>query len=284
LAGATLLALGIIYQLSVNAHVAIGKISRNIEVVKYGCLEDKLVGKAIVINREEPVLAQTEGRFENMVKENEKVSKGALLGYFTDAQGKTPLQAQLSGIFVSHPDGLEEIFSAMSLQEVTPEIFAYKISPTTAEQPIETGQAIFKIVDSLQPTRLLMQFPLTKVDFEVQDQQSVKILLAGKDLGKAVVTGIKQDSENLFIELECSCFQEELLSQRYVELEVVFNSYSGYLIPDKAIVESEGKKGIYCSNGEDITFKPVKIIKTKDDIVVVEGLNKNDLLVNNPPN
>ena len=284
LAAVALLALGIMYQLTVNAHAAISRIVRDIELVEYGCLEDKLVGRAIVINHEEMVLAQNEGRFENMVKEGEKVSKGALLGYYVDAQGKSALRAQLSGIYVSQTDGLEETFRTMSLQEVTSEVFNYKTSRAAGDRPIAAGQAIYKIVDSLQVTRLLIQFPGDKADFEISDQQTAKVLLAGKDLGKAVVTAIKQDSENIFVIMDCSSFREELLGQRYVELEVVFNSYSGYLIPEKALVEREGKKGIYCSNGEDITFKPVKIIKIKDDIVVVEGLNINDLLVKNPPN
>lgn len=281
--GAAIVVIGILYQFGINARSAISGISRDIEVVQYGCLENKLVGKAIVINREELVLAQTQGRFENMVKDKEKVSKGSLLGYFVDAQGKNPLRAQLSGIFINRTDGLEERFRTMSLQEVTPEVFSYKTSSVAVDRSIETGQALFKIVDSLQPTRLLMQFPLDKADFEVRDRQSVKILLSGKELGNALVAGMKQDSENLFIMFECSSFEEELLSQRYVELEVLFDSYSGYIIPAKALVESEGKKGIYCSNGEDINFKAVKIITAKDDIVVVEGLNKNDLLVKNPP-
>ncbi|MCX5780972.1 MAG: hypothetical protein NTV45_09175 [Firmicutes bacterium] len=284
LAGVILLAMGIIYQLALNANSVVSRLYRNIAVVEYGSLEDMLVGKAVVINQEVLVMAPTEGRFENMVKEKEKVSKGALLGYYIDSQSKIPLRAQLSGIFVSSTDGLEDLFRTMSLADVNPEVFAHrKNTPVAAAGPIQTGQAIFKIVDCLQPTRLLVQLPLDKVDFVVRDQQSVKILLNGKDLGKATISGMKQEAENLYLVLECGSFKEELLNQRYVDVQIIFNSYSGYLIPEKAIVESGGKKGIYCSNGEDITFKPVKIIATKGKTVVVEGLNVNDMLVNNPP-
>lgn len=283
LLGLCVLALGIIYRLSVNTISTISRFSRDIKVVEYGTMEDRASGKAIVLNKENVVLAEDAGHFENMVKGQEKISKGILLGYFITAQGQIPVRAQESGTFVRQTDGLEEVFRNIALQAVTPEIFKYKTTQVKEDQPVVAGQPLFKIVDSLEPTRLLVHFPQNDINFNVQPQQQVKIFLGGKELGKAVIVDMKQDFGELLLVVKFSSFQEQLLHQRFVEVEVVFDSCSGYLIPEKALVENDGKKGIYCSNGEDISFRPVKIIKMKDDIYLVEGLKQNDMIVTNPP-
>ena len=278
-----ILALGIIYRFSVNTISTISKLSRDIKVVEYGSMEDKANGKAIVLNKENVVLAQSNGHFENMVKEQEKISKGALLGYFVNAQGQIPIRAQESGTFIRKIDGLEQVFQNIDLQTVTPEIYKYKTTQVKEDQPVIAGQPVFKIVDGLVPTRLLVHFPQNSINFDVKLGQQVKILMGGKELGNAIITNMRQDSGELLLIAEFKGFRDELLQQRFVDVDVVFDSRSGYLIPEKALVESYGKKGIYCSNGEDISFKPVTIVKTKDNICLVEGLKQNDMIVTNPP-
>lgn len=279
-----LLTLGFLYQLGLNTYSTVAKLNWDIRVAEYGHIEDKLLGKAIVLNKEELTSAQFEGRFENLVKEREKTRKGSLLGYYISSRGQTPLRAPISGIFMRRTDGLEEVFREINLQAVSPEIFQYKTSSVAEDKPIQAGQAVYKIVNNLEPTCLLVHFPLDDIDFDIVAKQQVTVMLAGKDLGKATIKDIKKDFGEMLMILELSGFREELLNQRYVEVDLVFDSCSGYLIPKKALVERDGKKGVYCTKDEDITFKPVEIIKVKADKAVVEGLNKNDLLVINPRN
>jgi putative membrane fusion protein len=217
-----------------------------------------------------------------MVKENERIPKGALLGYFINPQGQAPMRTQLSGIFTRQTDGLEQIFQEVDFQTATPEIFKYKTKQVSQDISVVAGQAIYKIVDSLQPTRLLIHFSQNDIDFDIKANQNVNIIMGGKDLGKAEIVEIKNDSGEMLLMVEFTSFCEELLNQRFIEVEVVFDSHSGCLIAEKALVEKEGKKGVYCLNGEDIVFKPVTVIKEKDNKIIVEGLNRNDMLLNNP--
>jgi len=283
LSGLALLILGFIYQVGQNTYAAIVKLNRDIKVADYGQMEDKLSGAAIVLNKEELASAEFEGRFENMVKDRERTSKGTLLGYYVSSRGQAPLRAPVSGIFTRRTDGLEEVFREINLQTVSPEIFEYQTSTVAEDKPIQAGQAVYKIVNNLAPTRLLVHFPLDKIDFDIVAKQQVNVISAEKDLGKATVKDMKTDFGEMLMILEFNGFREELLNQRYIGVDVVFDSKSGYLVPEKALVEREGKKGIYCTKDEDITFKPVQIIKIKEGKAVVEGLNKNDLLVLNPP-
>ncbi|MEA4927015.1 MAG: HlyD family efflux transporter periplasmic adaptor subunit [Syntrophomonadaceae bacterium] len=283
LLGLAVLVLGMLYRLGTGAVSALSRLHRNVEVARFGTLEDKLTGPAIVINKENVVPATADGHFDNMVKEQEKISKGILLGYLVTSQSQVPLRAQESGTFMRQIDGLEDVMQNIDLQSVTPEVFKYKPTPVKADQAAVAGQPLYKIVDSLEPNQLLLHFPLKDVDFEVEPQQQVKIRWGGRELENAVITDMKQDFGELLLMIRFKGFQEELLAQRFIEVEAVFNSYSGYMIPEKALVGSGGEKGIYCSNGEDISFKPVKILKTKDDICIVEGLQQNEMYVTNPP-
>jgi len=277
------ISLAFIYQIGVYTMSFYNKISRDVRVVEYGRLEDKQAAKAILLNKEETVTAQYDGRFENMVKDREKTSKGSLLGYYISSQGQTPVSAQASGIFSLKTDGLETVLGNLNLPVVGPEVFQYQAIPPREGELIAAGQAVYKVVDNLLPTRLLAHYPLGANNNDLKLKQQVKVVMAGKDLGKATITDLKTDFGEQLIMLELNGFREDLLNQRYVDVELVFGSYPGYIVPATALVEKEGKKGVFCTQDESNIFKAVEIVKIKDDKAVVEGLNKNDLLVINPP-
>ncbi len=275
--------LGVVYRLGSQAVITFHKMSRDIEVVKYATIEDILEGQAAVLNKEDLFVAKSQGRFENLVKDKEKVSKGTLLGYFVDAQGQTAVRSSQAGIFVRNTDGLEEVFGNINLDAVTPEVFQYKPTPVFVEKPIQSGQPVYKIIDSLVPTRLLITMPMKDIDFIVESDQRVKVLHNEQELDHGSIAEMKQEGNDLIMLVQLDNFNDSLLTQRYINVEVVFDSQTGFLVPDKAIVEKEGKKGVYCSIGELTKFKPVEILKKRDGTVLVEGLDKNDFIVTNPP-
>jgi putative membrane fusion protein len=276
------LCLGLIYNLGQNAYSVITILNRDIKQAEYGYIEDKLFGQAVVINKEEVTSAQYPGRFENMVKDKEKTSKGRLLGYYISSRGQTALLAPISGIFIRQTDGLEEVFKDINLQAVTPEVFKYQTRTTAEDKPIQAGQTLYKITNNLEPTRLLFHSPLERVDFNINVNQKVNVILDGKDLGKATIKEMKQDFNEVLMILEFRDFQEELLNQRFVDIELIFDYRAGYLVPEKALVELDGKKGIYCADGENLTFKAIDVIKLKDGKAIVAGLNDKDMMLLNP--
>ncbi len=280
---AALLLSWVAYRLGISGMEAVTKLGRDVRLVKYGTIEDKLSGPAIILNKEKVILAQQEGHFENMVTDNTKVSKGTLLGHYVNSRGKASLRAAESGIFVRYPDGLEEVFNTIDLAAVTPEVFDYKTTRLAADQSVQPGQPIFKIVDSLVPTRLLVRFPQDEVEFDLTAGQKVQVFLDGQELDNASIMEMKQDFGELIMLLQLNSCPQILINQRYVKVEVVFDSETGFLIPPPALVEKDGEKGVYCIIGEFTRFKPVQIIKTKDDVVIVEGLDKNDFILANPP-
>lgn len=279
----TFAALGLIYRIGCQAVTSLQKMGQDIKIVEYGTLEDKLTAQAVVLNQEELFPAKEAGRFENLVKEGEKVGKGTLLGYFITNETKSSVRASKAGIFIRATDGLEEVFEKVNLAEVTPEVFKYK--PTTAflEKPVQAGQSIYKIVDSLVPTRLLISVPMKDLDFTIQPDQKVVVIDENMAEKKGSIVEMKQEGNDLMMLVQLNGFNENTVNKRFVQVDIVFDRETGFLIPDKAIVEKDGQKGVFCSIGEFTKFKTIEIVKQKGDVVLVDGLDKNDFIVTNPP-
>ena len=274
--------LGIGYRIGCQTMVAINDWNQEIEVVGYGTLEERVSAEAVVLNQEQIFLAREAGRFENLVKEKEKVGKGTLLGYFITNEGKSALRAPQAGIFVRGTDGLEEIFTHIDLAAVTPEVFQYKPAPAFLDKPVQTGQPIYKIIDSLVATRLLLSVPAAKLEAAVQPGDKVDILYEGQSWGPGRVAEMKQEAGDVMLLVQLDHFSDQTINKRFVKVEMVLDTHTGFLVPAEAIIEKDWEKGVYCAVGSSTKFKPVEIIKQKNDTVLVRGLDKNDFIVTNP--
>ncbi|CFX57331.1 Uncharacterized [Syntrophomonas zehnderi OL-4] len=273
---------GLIYKTGQNISVWYGRKQLDTTVPIYGCLEDKLKGQGLVLRSEITVKAPTVGRFENAVAERDKVARSTLVGYYLNSGRKTALYAPTAGIYTRRVDGLEAALSDIKLASVGPEVFKYQplLPPNTDE--IKAGQGVFKIVNNLIPSLILAHFPVSDPDLTINKQQKVKLLVKDKSLGFFQVADYKRDNDEIFLLLESDDFLEELLDSRLLEVEMVYNSSDGYLVPQKSLVKRGQEKGIYCTKGENIIFKTVKVLDQKDDIAVIEGIEANDIIVVNP--
>lgn len=279
---AVAIALGILYRIGSQALIAFDKMNRQIQMVEYGTMEERLAAQAAVLNHEEIFLAREAGRFENMAKDKEKVGKGTLLGYFITNEGKSIVRAAEAGVFVRTTDGLEEVFANLDLAGVTSEVFQYKPTPTFLEKPVQIGQPIYKIVDGLMPTRLLLKMSADASEIEIQPGQKLAIVGEGEDWGRGWVVELQKESGDLMMMVQLDSFCEKSINKRFIKVDAVLDSRTGFLVPAQAIVARDGKQGVYCAVGKFTEFKPVEIIKQKDDIVLVDGLDKNDFIVTNP--
>ncbi len=279
------LLIGLIYQIGQKTYAAINKIKQGIEPVRWGCIEDTVSTRAIVINNEVALTAEYEGHFENLVKDQEKVSKGTVLGYLVAYNQKKAVNAPIAGIFTTHSDGLEHIFSQLNFQTAGPEIFHYQTgNPNPDNGQAYSGRTFCKVVDNLTPTRLLMQIPLEQLGVKITKNQAVSIRLNNKDLGQANIKEIKNDSGAWIILMELNNCREELIDTRFIDIQAVFGSTYGYIVPQKALVNRGNEKGVYCTQGENTIFKPVKILELNDEKAVVEGLDRNDIIITNAQN
>lgn len=272
----------LIYKVGQNLITLYNRSQRETAVLSYECLEDRLKGEGLVLRSEKTIQAPADGYFENVVTEREKVRRNDLLGYSINSGNKIAVRASVSGIFTAQVDGLEEVLHEISLQAAGPEVFKYNVQTPVPGAEIKTGQDVCKIVNNLIPTQLLLHFPQASHDLQLSEEQKVQLYVDSKLLGSFTIRDYKWDSNVLIMLVEGNEFKENLLNKRFVKVEIVLNSQKGYLVPEKSVVNRGKEKGIYCTKSEEIVFKPVKVLKRKDDKALIEGLNPTDIIIVNP--
>jgi putative membrane fusion protein len=255
-----------------------------IVVGKYGTIGDEIAVNAVVLNEEITFYAPCEGHFENMVKENDKVRKNELVGNFiTASQEKKPMLATTPGIFTTRTDGLEKVFSSFDFETATSEVFHYKLS-TGRQLPDHsyTGNPIYKIVNNLRPTRLLIHFPQRGLKTKINPSQRVEIVYNDLKFSNAKIIHEKKISKEIILLVELNDFCPNMIDKRYIDSKCIFNMQSGYLLPQKTIVTKDSTKGIYCVKGQDVNFKPIRVLKSENEMVLVKGLDANDMVIAHP--
>lgn len=278
----TIMLIGLIYKVGQNLITLYNRNQRETAVLRYGVLEDRLEGEGLVLRSEETVQAPANGYFENEVAERDKVRRQDLLGYYINAGNKTAFRAPIAGIFTRQADGLEEVLQNINLQTIGPEVFKYNIQTADPGAEIKTNQVVCKIVNNLIPSQLLLHFPMESRDIYVNKNQTIQLYMDSKLLGDFTVRDYKRDFKDLILIVEAHEFKEDLLYKRLVKVEMVLNSQRGYLVPAKSVVNRDKEKGIYCTKSEEIVFKPIRLLKIKDDIAIVEGLSATDIIIINP--
>ncbi|MEN6460874.1 MAG: HlyD family efflux transporter periplasmic adaptor subunit [Syntrophomonas sp.] len=282
--GGLFLLIFVLYNLYSYTVYSISK--KNVEVVigRYGSIGDEVAVKMVVLNEETTYYAPTEGHFENMVRENDKVRKNDLVGYFiTASQQKQSMLAANAGMFTLQTDGLEKVFRSVNFATVTPEVFQYKqITGLQLRGHCFTGDPIYKIVNNLKPTHLLIHFPEKNLKTTIKPGQQINVVYKGLKLNNATVKQEKRISKEIILLVELTDFCSELIGQRYIDGKCIYNLQKGYLIPQKAIVTKDSANGIYCLKGQDIYFKVIKILKKQNEMAVVDGLEANDMVIAHP--
>ncbi|HWQ75156.1 MAG TPA: HlyD family efflux transporter periplasmic adaptor subunit [Syntrophomonas sp.] len=279
---AVVLAVGFIYFIGRSLFAAYNQSRLETTLAEYGALKETLRGDGLVLHRETIFKAPAAGFFENTVDDGKKVSAGMLLGYYTVKEDKTPLHAAVSGIFTRRTDGLEEVLQNLTLAAAGPGVFSYRPQQHDPAAEFKPDQTVYKIVGNLEPTRMILQFPLGQDVTELQKDQTATLSVKGRVLGECTVIDYKKDFNKLVILVEFPVFREDLLNTRQIGVDLIFTSPEGYLVPEKSLLVSAGEKGIYCVNGERIIFKTVQVLTIKNGTALVEGLQTNDMVVVNP--
>jgi hypothetical protein len=195
---------GLFYGVGQNLLTAYNQQRQETVLAHYGYMEDKLQGNGLVLRSETVVPASASGFFENIVSDGQKVALHTLLGYYLCRGEKTPMRA------AHHRT-----------------IYASAGWTGGGLTGCQAGQSVFKIVNNLQPTRLILQFPLQELNPKIAQNQIVALSIDGQSLGQCTVIDFKKDFKKLVMMVETADFREELLNRRQVEVMLIMNSQSG---------------------------------------------------------
>ena len=251
-----------ISQLNDNAHSSLVSLLNSVQQGNFSSCRNKAQDFLSLVNRRQTVTGQGTD-FSSLIsslktqRENLVASTGKPVG---------SIKAPTAGYFVASVDGYENAFNIEDINSLTPEM----LSSIKGEKPDE--KAVGKVVSDVTwyiavtiTFEQALQFsPGDKVDVDISTSSVVTVPAKVLQVNKSAA------SNDAVLILACSYMNSELSSLRTPSVSVVLNSYDGLRVSDKAIRVSDGKKGVYTSNGTSIEFVPVKVLYTGNGYVVCE--------------
>lgn len=233
----------------------------------------KNFGKDLIVTGQNNLASQSlEGLINRKNEIIKNIEKWSIVNYSTKG-----------GIISYELDGLEEIFSVSRIDEYKPgdfRIIDEKNSNVTETDNVKYGEPVYKIIDNYR------WYVMTEVDAKEGDKLEegkisyVKINGDDRKLTARVIKVSKEKDKYLVVFMFTDFFHE-YYKERYIDINIIKNTYEGLIIPNKALIEKDGVEGVYIKDISGIVkFRPVKILASNEEHTIVsegEGISNRQI-------
>ncbi len=178
-------------------------------------------------------------RLENLQSQKQELQSGM-------GGAKEEGYAQISGVFTMYYDGFAELLDKDKVKEYSVEYLEGLAAPETVEAAgteVEAGGFIGSVVNNHKWSVIAVTDTDEISKYEAGDSVMLRFKNIADSEQKGTIKYISSKEQNKdgksFVLIECSDYFEGAFSYREAELEIVFESYSGYKVPSSAIRTSE---------------------------------------------
>lgn len=183
-------------------------------------------------------------------------------------QGGAEARAQQGGYFISSVDGMEQMLTPDSLEQLT----AGQLRQALDWQGGDQSGAIGKVVDAYQ---WYFAAPIDEEQAGRLRKLNRVTLRFPQLLTEDVVCqveAVRQDEEGQWLALFRSDYMNvSLLRARDQQADVILRTYTGLRVPKEALRQNEeGQWGAYCLKGALVEFKPIEWTYQTDSYYVAE--------------
>ncbi|MBE7039410.1 MAG: hypothetical protein E7398_01635 [Ruminococcaceae bacterium] len=206
---------------------------------------------------------------------------------------ESSIYARNSGIFSSYIDGLEELITPYNMHELTPSKFdELQTFDETNVRENKTSNGVYacKIIDNY---RYFIAITLDEAQLsgtKVGDNIKLRFYDVSPKSSTAKVFHISPAQDGRYVVIcECRNYQEGLLEQRFVNVDFVKKTYSGYKISLSALRTKGNENGVYVLRENIVTFVPVNIVYNENDTLIVSSASEenplklyDEIIVNSP--
>ncbi len=179
---------------------------------------------------------------------------------------KGSITAAQSGYFVSVTDGYEGIFTADSLDNITPEFLS-------GSKPEDNPKnAIGKIVSDYEWYIASTVSINDSLKYKAGDRLEIRTDIKSNPTlpVKVKQINISSSTDSAVVIFSCQQMSSELASMRNGVMTVVNRVYKGLKIPRKSLRVVDGETGVYVISGILLKFVPVTVVYSADDYVICE--------------
>lgn len=199
------------------------------------------------------------------LEEQKRITEGAI------GLAKDEIYTEISGVFSTYLDGLESVLQSERIEEYTPNyIKTLKVSEAedTYGRRVETGTPICKVMNNH------VWYTLVVINGsnagECEEDKNVKLRF--KNMANAEVEGtityMSEPDENndMAVLVRCSTYVESVFSYREADVDIIFESYTGYRVPTHAIRAYDNSKYKVVAQAGSQTFEcAVNVLYTDSD-------------------
>lgn len=192
------------------------------------------------------------------------------------------MKAAEAGIISYSYDGLE----GYTMEDMTPELFSsrdYDKVQLSAGTWVESGSPTYKMIydDNWQ----IVLYPTADQLKKLKDLETVDIILVRDEIAITADVNVFENDGKTYVSLGLSNYMIRYCNERYIDIEIVWDSHEGLKIPKSAITsknfymipleylvtkEDTSEKGFYTDSSEGPEFiKPV-IYSQSDDFCYVD--------------
>ncbi len=173
-----------------------------------------------------------------------------------------------SGYFSLGTDGLEEQLTPEYLETLTVDQFGEAAS--LCENAVDTGEHLGKIVYN-NSWSVAMKVKSAAVDrLEANDTVYIKIPSFGSERIKCTVAEIRKSGEECVVILTSSVINENILTLRQEEIQLIVRTYSGIQVRQSALRKVDGEDGVYVKVGLLLRYKKVNILYNDGINAIIE--------------
>lgn len=203
-------------------------------------------------------------------------------------QSRKDIYSDLSGIYTTSLDGLEEVIKPEDLAEYKVADYYNLKSPEDkimGNRTVKSGEGVCKVVDNHEWYVICVVSKNEKNKINIGDGVKLRIeKLPGTDVD-AKIEYISEEEENAdeyLVTLKCDQYLEGIFNIRISNIEIILNSFYGYEIPVYAIRIQDGKAGVMVmgkDKNEEI-FRECEILHRNDEtetIIIGPSNTKNSL-------
>lgn len=218
-------------------------------------LKNKLNELVSLMNKKQILTGEVSGFDGLLTSLNSELA--AIKAGLSSATGS--VTASSSGFFVPQTDGLENILTPDSLEEVDESIFD-KIAEAKA-----TG-GFGKIVANHNWYIIAQMENDEYLNFSENTKLTLKTSIEGcEELSvKVDRVNISKDKNSAVVVFSCNTMNGQIALTRSAPMTIVTKQYSGIRVSNKSVRFVEGKTGVYIVQGSIVKFRPIEVIYSND--------------------
>ena len=250
-------------------------------ILTWGQLRTQNDATAIVVRSEQVITAEQEGMLSYYIEDSEKTRRYVKVADVYPAKGSPVGYTCAETGFVSYYlDGYEAVLTPDTISEIVPEDYLsldeYIVPKDIRSGTAVEGQELYKLINS--DVWYIVALVPEEDAWDYEWNKSVTVIIGEKELS-CTITSLIDTGDYWLAVMSTKQYYEEFARLRMVDVTVVTEDAEGLIVPNSAITELDGQKGVYVRNlNDEYDFTRVKVITEgeEESLVASDSFTEKD--------